>query len=234
MSIEEVFSRVTKLQRTLIIAAVAVLLLVAFYFLVIADMRSQIDALEQQIGKIKIEITNQESVLREGPKLKQRIEDLREELQQRVALLPEKQDIEVLLKKITDLLSESRVVATKFVPGKEEVNQELYYAKIPIQLSITGDYQKLLNFLASLNKLPRIVNVPVIKLTKSAATGGREGEVAKKLEVVTLDAAVNGETYRRLSPEEVKAIPKGKPGAKPGAKAPARGKSPSPAPTPEP
>lgn len=234
MSIEEVFFKVTKIQRTLIVAAVSVLLLVAFYFLVIADIRSQIDSLEQQIGKIKIEITNQENVLREGPKLKQRIEELREELQQRVALLPEKQDIEALLKKITDLLSESRVVATKFVPGKEEVNQELYYARIPIQLSISGDYQKQLNFLASLNNLPRIVNVPVIKLTKSAGSGGREGDVAKKLEVVTLDAAVNGETYRRLSPEEVKAIPKGKPGAKPAGKASAKGKSASPPVTAEP
>jgi len=228
MTIDEVFFKLTKVQRTLALVAVSVLLLAIFYFVWIADMRAKIDSLEQQIGKIQIEISNQENVLREGPKLKQRIEELREDLQQRVALLPEKQDIEVLLKKITDLLSESRVVATKFVPGKEEVNQELYYAKIPIQLSMTGDYQKLLNLLASLNSLPRIVNVPIIKLVKaSSGAAGRETDVAKKLDVVTLDAAVNAETYRRLSPEEVKAIPKGKPGTKPAPKGRTKAASPT-------
>jgi|GEM_PF-507763 len=221
MSIEEVFFKVNKIQRILIVAAVSVLLLVVFYFLVIADIRAQIDSLEGQIGKIKIEITNQENVLKEGPKLKKRIEELKDELQIRVASLPEKQDIEVLLKKITELLSESHLVASKFIPGKEEINQELYYATIPIQLNVTGDYQKQGAFFAGLNSLPRIVNVPVVKLNKSGTSGGRDSDLAKKLEVVTLDASINGVTYRRLSPDEIKAIPKK--GKQPPAKKPAGG-----------
>lgn len=206
IAVDEIFFKVTKLQRILIVAAVCILLLVGFYFLVIADIQANISALEKQIGQIKIDIENQERILAEGPKLKARIQELEQKLQTMVASLPEKQDIEQLLKKITDLLSESNLVATKFAPGQEQINEELYYATIPIQMSVRGDYSKQGTFLTGLNDLPRIVNVPQIKLNKSGGASARESELAKKLDIVSLDAEISGVTYRRLSAEEQKAI----------------------------
>lgn len=205
MNPEELFYKLTALQRGLIVAGVGVLILVGFYFLFIADMRAKIAGIETQIGKLKIEIQNQENILKEGPKLKARIENLKRRLQTMVASLPEKQEIEVLLKKITDLLAETNLVATRFMPGKETIVQELYYAKIPITLNVRGDYYKQGSFLAALNGLPRIVNVPTISL-REAGFSGREGEVAKKRDVIPLVADMSGETYRRLTPEEIKRI----------------------------
>jgi len=206
IAVDEIFSKVTKVQRILIVAAVCILLMVGFYFLVISDIQDTITALEKQIGQLKIEIENQERILAEGPKLKARIQELEQKLQTMVASLPEKQDIELLLKKITDLLAESNLVATKFAPGQEQINEELYYATIPIALSVRGDYSKQGMFLTSLNDLPRIVNVPTIKLNKSGGLSSRESDLAKKLEVISLDAEISGVTYRRLSAEEQKAI----------------------------
>ena len=123
-----------------------------------------------------------------------------------VASLPEKQEIEILLKKITDLLSQTNLVAKRFVPGKEKVDEELYYATIPLELNVRGEYQKIGAFLASLNDLPRIVNVPTIKLGKAGALSSRESDLVKKLDVIALDSNVSGVTYRRLSPEEIKEI----------------------------
>lgn len=216
MTVEEFIFKLTKVQRTAIIAGVAVLFLVAFYFLVVSDLLDEIAKVRKQIGQVKIEIINQEKILAEGPTLKEKINNLKRELETKVASLPEKQEIEDLLKKITDLLSEYNLIAGRFVPGKEEINRELFYAKIPITLSVRGDYQRQGAFLASLQDLPRIVNVPRITLRRSGQMSGREGELAKKLDVIPLDGEINGETYRRLSPEEIKAIttpppPKGKP-----------------------
>lgn len=214
MSPEEIFFKVTKLQRILIVVAVSILLLVAFYFLVISDMLLAINSLEKQIGSLQTDIKNQERILAGGPKLKERIAALRKELQAMVASLPEKQDIEELLKKITDLLSESSLAASQFVPGKEVVNEELYYATIPIQLVVRGDYQKQGAFLTSLNSLPRVVNVPSLALTKAGSGTSREADLTKKLEVVNLNARINGVTYRRLSPEEIKKVAEKKAGAR--------------------
>lgn len=206
IAVDEILFKVTKLQRMLIVAAVCILLIVGFYFLVIADIQDQIAGLEKQIAQLNTDIKNQERVLAEGPKLKVKIQELEQKLQTMVASLPEKQDIELLLKKITDLLSESNLIATKFAPGQEQINEELYYATIPIQLSVRGDYSKQGVFLTSLNDLPRIVNVPSIKLGKSAGLSSRENDLAKKLDVISLDAEISGVTYRRLSAEEQKAI----------------------------
>ncbi|MGB6068885.1 MAG: type 4a pilus biogenesis protein PilO [Desulfomonilaceae bacterium] len=208
MAIEprEIFFKITKLQRSLIVGAICILLLVAFYFLIVSDMQDEVSRLETQIGRIKLEIGNQEKILAEGPKLKARLQELDKKLATMVASLPEKQEIEVLLKKITDLLAQTNLVAKRFVPGKEKINEELYYATIPLNLNVRGDYQQIGAFLASLNDLPRIVNVPTLKLNKAGALSGRESDLAKKLDVIALDADIGGETYRRLSPEEIKAI----------------------------
>ncbi|MBI4966032.1 MAG: type 4a pilus biogenesis protein PilO [Desulfomonile tiedjei] len=210
MTVEEVFFKINRIQRILIVVAIAVLLLVGFYFLVIYEMQDQIAKLEQSIGRIKLEIMNQEKILQEGPKLKTRIEELRKRLQTMVASLPEKQDIEQLLKKITDLMSESNLVAKRFVPGQEQINEELYYATIPIQLNVRGDYQKQGAFLASLNTLPRIVNVPTIRLIRAGGLSVRETDLARKLDVIPLDGDISGVTYRRLSQDEIQAIAKKK------------------------
>jgi len=223
MSVDEFVFKLTKVQRTAILAGVAVLILVAFYFLVVSDLLDEIGKVQKRIGQVKIELINQEKILAEGPALKDKINSLKRELQTRVASLPEKQEIEDLLKKITDLLSENNLIAGRFVPGKEEINTELYYATIPITLSVRGDYQRQGAFLASLQDLPRIVNVPKIMLKRAGQLTGREGELARKLDVISLDGEINGVTYRRLSPEEIKAItakqappPRGRPA--PGAK----------------
>ena len=214
MSPEELFFKMTKIQRILIVVAVSILLLVGFYFLFISDMLLAINGLEKQIGSLKTDIKNQESIFAGGPKLKARITALRTELQAMVSSLPEKQDIEELLKKITDLLSESNLMTSQFLPGKEVVHEELYYATIPIQLTVRGEYQKQGSFLTSLNTLPRVVNVPSIVLTKTGGGSSRESDLLKKLEVVNLNAKINGVTFRRLSPEEIKKISEKKKGAK--------------------
>lgn len=206
MSPEELFFKLNRLQRTLIVGAICVLALVGWYFLAISDIRQAISRYEQEIGKLKVQIANEQRILQEGPKLKARIEKLKSRLQTMVASLPEKQDIEALLKRITDLLAESNLVSTRFIPGQEQVNRELYYASIPISLNVRGDYFKQGAFLASLNSLPRIVNVPSIKLSPAGGMSGRESQVAQKLDLLPLTADISGVTFRRLSPEEIKRI----------------------------
>ena len=202
----EIFFRLRTIHRILIVVGICVLLLVAFYFLWVAEDLEKVSALEKQIGSLKLEIINQEKILAQGPKLKARIQELEKKLQTMVASLPEKQEIEILLKKITDLLSQTNLVAKRFVPGKEKVDEELYYATIPLELNVRGEYQKIGAFLASLNDLPRIVNVPTIKLGKAGALSSRESDLVKKLDVIALDSNISGVTYRRLSPEEIKEI----------------------------
>jgi type IV pilus assembly protein PilO len=208
MAPEEFFYKLNRLHRILILAGIGVVLLVGFYFLIISDILDNIGRLEKRREGLRVDIAKQESRLQQGPKLEKQIEALKRQLETVVASLPEKQDIEALLKKITDLLSETALVAKRFVPGQEQINRELYYARIPIELSVRGNYSKQGTFLSSLNNLPRIVNVPTIKLSASGGLSGREQDLQKKLDVLSLDADISAVTFRRLSKEEIDAIAK--------------------------
>lgn len=229
MSPQEIFFRLTRLHRLLIVGALCLLLLVGFYFIgifgltdSISDMLSKIDDLEKSIAGLENQIKNEEQVQAEGPKLKAQIVELEKRLETMVGSLPEKQEIEALYKTITDLLSQTNLIAKRFTPGQEQVNEELFYARIPISMNVRGDYQKQGTFFQNLNDLPRIVNVPQLKLVKAGDLTRRESDIAGKLDIIALEAEITGETYRRLSPEETKAIiarkqqPKG--GQKPGTK----------------
>ncbi len=214
MTPNELFFKLTKWQRVLIVIAVCILLAVAFYFLQVADDLRAIKRLENKIESVQKEIRTQEKRKKKAPQLKAKIEAKKKELQQMVRSLPEKQEIEILLQRITELLSETNLVASRFAPGKENVNEELYYAEIPITINVRGDYQKLGTFLASLNRLPRIVNVPRIRLSKAGALSQREQNIIKRFDLVALEAAIDGKTYRRLSQKEIQAIQAKKKGGK--------------------
>ena len=206
MDAQELFFKLSRIQRIAIVVAIAVLLQVAFYFFVLSDSLTRISSLNKEINSLKIHIRNEQNNLKKGPRLKKQIEGLRKKLETMVAGLPEKQDIEELLQRISQLLSQTNLKASRFVPGKERVNTELYYAEIPISLNLRGDYRKHGAFLAALNNLSRIVNVPNIRLSPD----GNRSVTEKKLDLYPLNASVTANTYRRLSKEEIERIKKKK------------------------
>ncbi len=206
MTVEEVLFKLNRVQRIAIVGALCVLCLVLFVFMVISDMRKSISKTEKTIGRLKLAIVNQENTLKKKPILKKQLKALKVQLKGMVASLPQKQEIELLIRKITDLASQSALVQQKFVPGKEKINKKLYYARIPFSLTVQGDYQKQGNFFASLHDLPRIVNVPSVTFSKTGGVSARERSLARKMGLVTLQANIHAVTYRRLSPAEIKRI----------------------------
>jgi type IV pilus assembly protein PilO len=220
MDPKEIFLKLERWHRAVIVAAVCLLLLVPFYFFVVQDMLKEKAALGKAISEVKIQIANEQNILAQGPGLKKRIEELQQQLHVKVQSLPERQEIESLLKRITDLMSETNLVAGKFVPGGETKNAELRYATIPISFNVTGDYFKQGNFLRRLLDLPRVVNVVSIALKPIGAGSGAEGALAAKLDVLNLDAQLSAQTYRRLTQAEIQALAAQK-------KAPAKAKAPA-------
>jgi Tfp pilus assembly protein PilO len=201
----EIFQKLKPWQRILAVVGICVLLMVPFYFFVVSDLWDEIAAKEKAIGTVKMEIINEEKILAEGPKLEAKINDLKARLDSMVASLPEKEDIEELLKTITNLLTEFSLVSSRFVPGAEAPNVQLQYATIPVSISVRGDFKKLFAFFSQLKGLPRIVNVPTVKFVPSAGSGA-EAELAKRLGIVPVEAEITGHTFRRLSVQEVERL----------------------------
>jgi type IV pilus assembly protein PilO len=205
MTPEELFFKLNKIHRGAIVAGVCALLLVGFYFLVVSDMLDNISRINKRIDKIKISIANQREIAKTKPQLEGKLRDLEAQLKTMVASLPQQKEIEELIRKITDLAARAALIQKHFTPGKEVVNEKLYYAEIPFTIEVNGNYEKHGRFFTSLSELPRIINVPSVTLSRSKG-GGRESALAEYAGMVNLNAQVNAVTYRRLSPQEIKAI----------------------------
>jgi Tfp pilus assembly protein PilO len=202
MDLQELFFRISNLQKSLIMALACILVLVLFYLAVISGM---IDShVRVEISNLEREIAEQKKKLGEVPVVRASIENYEKQLKDLLYSLPENQDFEALSKQIDRLLTETGVETLRFMPGKETINEDLFIAPMDFQLDVKADYRKIGNFMGRLNSLHRVIDVPKIALRP------REKEIAKMAQVAILEAAITGRTYRRLSTEEIKNIEQAK------------------------
>jgi type IV pilus assembly protein PilO len=135
--------------------------------------------------------------------------------------LPGKTEIENLAEEIAREALSSNLTQELFKPQNEGVKE--FYAELPIQMRLSGDYHEFGEFVSRVSALPRIVTLHDIKViydekNKDKATVG----------MLTMD--LTAKTYRYLEQDEIdaqqaaarEAAAKGKGKKKGGAKAPAK------------
>src|SRR5262249_61301775 len=76
--------------------------------------------------------------------------------------LPEKKDIDELLAQLNDIGKKSGLEIARVEPGGE--TPAAFFAKIPIKMSVSGNYHEIAMFMQEIANMRRIVNVNNIKL----------------------------------------------------------------------
>jgi type IV pilus assembly protein PilO len=163
---DQLIDRINKLATPVkigIVLGIAVVLTAASYFLLIADVQGQIETLKAQQSSADAILAEKQAI---ADNLKERRRDM-DALEQRLAEalteLPERKDIEELLAQFNDVGKKSGLEIAKVTPGNEA--PEGFYAKIPITIVVSGNYQEIAMFLQEIANMRRIVNVNNIKLT---------------------------------------------------------------------
>jgi type IV pilus assembly protein PilO len=126
------------------------------------------------------------------------------EQQLRLALteLPEDKKLDELLQLFQDRAQKAGLDIGTIEPGK--VSNERFYAKIPIPMTVTGNFHEIATFFDSLGRMQRIVNVTDIQLSDPKDVNGK----------VMLQAKFLATTFMFLDPSKA-TEGKGKPGQKP-------------------
>jgi type IV pilus assembly protein PilO len=117
-------------------------------------------------------------------------------------VIPDNKEIPSLLTNISSQGTASGLDMLSFIPGTETPKE--FYAEIPVTLSVQGTYHNLGYFLATVSKLPRIVNVSDISMGSPKI---EEGEMI-------LSSKVNLVTYKFIEPVPEEKDKKGKSGKK--------------------
>jgi len=135
--------------------------------------------------------------------------------------LPGKTEIENLAEEIAREALSSNLTQELFKPQNEQLKE--FYAELPIQMKLSGDYHEFGEFVSRVSALPRIVTLHDIKVVYD-----EKNKDKSTLGLLTMD--VTAKTYRYLEQDEIdaqqaaakEAAAKSKGKKKGGAKAPAK------------
>ena len=161
-----------------VVAGGIVLLTVLNYFVVGMDFDLSISATEdkirqaaQQQAQLDKEYIEKTAIANNLNQFRREKELLEQQLNEALAELPEDKKIEDLLQLFQDRAIKAGLKIGSIEP-KPPVS-ERFYAKIPIPMTVTGNYHEIATFFDSLGRMRRIVNVSEVALDTPKDVNGK-------------------------------------------------------------
>ncbi len=178
-------------QKALIVVGIGLVIILLFLYVVpgYLSQRDRLKNLRNQATQKEHELATYKAIDTELPKFREELEKLNQKLTQALTKLPNKADIDKFLVDI-NTLGKSSALSLKNITPKGEVPKG-FYAEIPVDVKLSGNYHDIATFFDRIGKLTRIVNINNVSLTSAQAAPGR----------TVLDATFQAVTFRFLPTE---------------------------------
>jgi len=180
--------KLPRVQKIAILVGAVVVLIGLYWFLLYKNHSEKLDAKRAVLTKKQQELSEQKVILANLPKFRKETEEMKAKRQVALKQLPNKKDIDKLLKDISYYAIESGLEILLFKPSKEV--QKNFYAEIPVELKLSGTYHDFGLFFEKIANLSRIVNVADLEIEKIREKGK---EVSLKN---LLEASCKAKTYK--------------------------------------
>lgn len=171
---EQLIDRINKLAapaKAGIIAAIVLLLTAGTYFFLIADLETTLEQLKAEQEAKDRTLAEKQLIADNLNDKRKEMDALEQKLQEALTQLPEKKDIEELLSQLSDVGKKSGLEISRVTPSGE--SSEGFYSRIPISMSVSGNYNEIALFLQEIANLRRIVNVSELKLANPQQKGDK-------------------------------------------------------------
>ena len=180
--------KLPRVQKIAILVGAVVVLIGLYWFLLYKGHSEKLDAQRTILTKKQQELNEQKVILANLPKFREETEVMKAKRQVALKQLPNKKDIDKLLKDISYHAIESGLEILLFKPAKEV--KKNFYAEIPVELKLSGTYHDFGLFFEKIANLSRIVNVADLEMEKIKEKG-KEVRVRNLLE-----ASCKAKTYK--------------------------------------
>jgi type IV pilus assembly protein PilO len=137
----------------------------------ISDTEEKIRRAQQQQMTLNKEYIEKTSIANNLNQFRREKELLEQQLREALAELPEEKNLEDLLQVFQDRAIKAGLKIGSIEP-KAPVN-ERFYAKIPIPMTVTGNYHEIATFFDSLGRMRRIINVNEVSLDQPKDVNGK-------------------------------------------------------------
>ena len=143
--------------RILILVGTVVLLSALFIWLVYMPKAEAIEKGQQENARLQQRL-NQAKIRAKGrEKFEQELAQVEQQFREALKLLPNEKEIPALLKKVTQLGTDSRLEFRLFKPQKERAQD--FYMEIPVSIEVSGTYHDVALFFDRVGRMERIVNI---------------------------------------------------------------------------
>ena len=177
-------------RKIAIAVGVPLLVLLAYYFLIVSPRTTRTAQLATHIEEMEQERDQKKFEAERMPERQKEVQALDKQLKFALTRLPDEKEIPELLSSISNLGRDSGLEILVFRQLPEGYQE--FYAEVPVEMSVRGNYHQVAQFLDRVGKLDRIVNVSniVLKAPKNVD------------ETVQLDVNSRITTFRFLSEAE--------------------------------
>ncbi len=136
---------------------------VLWYFFLSQKVNELINAISE-LKKAEARLNEYEAMAKELPKFEMEFRNLNEEFEEAMSKLSQKKDIHSLIDSVSAAISASSLESVTFVP-KPLVKKGIY-TEIPIEMRVYGTYYDIAMFFDIVSKLPGIVNIRDLNLSR--------------------------------------------------------------------
>jgi type IV pilus assembly protein PilO len=185
-------------QRLMAAAGLIVLVFGAYYYFVLAGRRAETAKITAKVAELRDQRISKQKLVANMDQLQDAVRDLGAQLKQAEAQLPDSKEIPDLLSNISSAGRDAGLEMISFRQKQEQLKD--FYAEVPVEVAVRGNYHQVANFFDRVSKLDRIVNVGDIAIQGPK----REGDV------MIVDTACSAVTFRFLDEAEREQIAKEK------------------------
>ena len=179
-------------QKVVVLGVVWLLLGGVFYYFLYSDKLAERNTLNAKLEGLKNESAKKQKLAADLPRFRKEKEELDGQLKLALEQLPNEKEIANLLENISDAARGARLYILTFKPGKETPRG--FYAEVPIDMKIEGEYNSLISFFEKAAGLPRIVNMNNLNITSGKEVKGE----------IVLSATFAATTFKFIPQPEAK------------------------------
>jgi type IV pilus assembly protein PilO len=154
--IEKLFKLPSK-QKILILLLTLLLIAAGIYFMLIKPKQVELKDLQTRLAELQTQVEDNRKIAANLPRLEKEYFELNRELEKALTELPDQKQIPLLLTSITSAGKAAGLDFLIFRPRAEEPKE--FYASVPVDITVSGSFNSVARFFASVSELPRIVNI---------------------------------------------------------------------------
>ena len=142
------------------------------YFFWITDLQQAEEGQQHEIQKLEDDLIQKQAIANNLAEYRRQKEILEQRLKEALTELPDDANIDDLLMQLNEIGVKAGLQLSSVEPGTEE-KEGTFYSKIPVKLSMVGNYHEIAAFFDLVGKLKRIVNISDIVLKNPEKRGDK-------------------------------------------------------------